>query len=122
MDKLEFYVPLYRQGKLTFYNIFQHSGVKWGLSMYRTGEFDKAYPNGDRDRCLYVFGDLWSRTEYEMIIREWVGDSEQKIDVFSLCIKPNEKLLFEMIDTVPEKECKKFLKDWYRERKRINGK
>lgn len=123
MDKLKFYVPLYRNGKLVFYNIFQHSGVQWALSMYRTGEFDKMYPNPDEKKerwCHFVFGDFWSRSEYEMIIHEWIGDAEQKIDVFDLCIKPNEQLLKEMIDTVDVKECKKFLREWYR-RQREHG-
>ena len=120
MDKLEFYVPTYRQGKLEFYNIFNHSGVRWALSMYRTGKFDEMYPDPKQKEerwCLFVFGDFWSRSEYEMIIKEWVGDERKKVDVFELCIKPNEKLLRQMIDTVDEKECKKFLREWYKRQK-----
>jgi len=118
VDNLEFYIPLYNQGKLEFYNIFRHSGVRWGLSMYRTGKFDKVYPDGEGDRCLYVFGDFWARTEYEMIISEWGGDASRKVDMFELCIKPNEKLLFEMIESVPLEECEKFLTEWYRKRRK----
>ena len=51
---------------------------------------------------MYIFGDVWSRCEWEFAIRGIVDDDDktEKIDVFNLYVVPNGKLLLKMIDEV----------------------
>ena len=51
---------------------------------------------------MYIFGDVWSRCEWEFAIRGIVDDDNdsKKVDVFSLYVKPNKRLLLDMINDV----------------------
>lgn len=101
--------------KLKTYNLFDFSRVKKSVAMWvaKGPEFQK-----EHDFLRWCFGDVWSRTEYEMIICPWpyrdsdtIEDAGQKVDTFTLYCEPNEGLLRKMVDDVSVSSAKKYLRE-----------
>ena len=84
-------------------NIFDFKRIKDSAARYiidkskgKLTEYRKSDP------LMCIFGDVWGKCEWELIVRGMVESEENvaKVDIFSLFIKPNEKLLLSMIDEV----------------------
>lgn len=104
------------RGKLTKYNLFEFSRVKWSVATWvAMKEEDKK----GRDFLRYCFGDTWGRCEFEMIICDWpyregtkVEECGEKYDIFELYVKPNEALLRDMVNRVSVSSAKKYLTEY----------
>lgn len=94
------------RGEFRTFNIFKHPEAQRAICIY------KLCPERIRHNlCLFIFGDFWSRVEYEMLISPLFGDERWlKVDVYSLYIEPNFPLLKEMIDKVSVSSCKEWKK------------
>ena len=119
MDKLEFNVVVWRDGERKVINIFDSYRVCRSVCLYRLGEFNKWYPDKPERWFFWCFGDMWSRYEWEVGFGEPFLNSDgswdgEKVDVYSLFLEPNKKLLKKMIDRVSLNSCR----EWLRENKR----
>ena len=72
------------------------------------------------DPVRFCFGDVWSRCEYEYLIRPMVGDDEDeiKMDVFQMYVEPNASYLMSIVDRITKTSAQKYLRE---ERKRLKG-
>jgi len=99
--------------KLVWSNIFDYYWIQWGVATWRT--MSPKRKKEIKDPIFYIFGDTWSRCEWEMLVRGFpTNDEDEKVDVYSLFLKPNSKLLMEMINKVSANSCRV----WLRENKR----
>lgn len=49
----------------------------------------------------FIFCDTMGRCEWEYVVSEWVGkEGRQKVDVYEMYVKPNRRLLYNMIKEV----------------------
>lgn len=107
MDSLEFYVPIWNNGKIELYNIFRSSRIRKSLATYRAGWMEEI---GHKDWCKWVFGDTWGRVEWEFGFgapfenKDGTWDAAKQ-DVYTLFIEPNKEILKKMVDSVPLQEC-----------------
>lgn len=124
IEDLEYNVCRWNRGKIETFNVFQHSGVLLSAAKYRLGEFDRYRQEwrGDEDidywhdLAMWLFGDLWSRYEYEFGFGDpfkkedgsWEGE---KTDIFTVFCEPNIKLLKAMIDEVSIGSCREYLRE-----------
>ena len=109
---------------LKTYNLFDFSRVKWSVARYVTMS-DKEKKTLLSDPLHFCFGDVWGRTEFEFMVCPWpysdkdtIDNSGVKVDTFSLYVKPNEKLLMDMVNSVSIDSAKAYLK---KERNRFKG-
>lgn len=125
LKDLEYNVCRWNHGKIETFNVFQHSGVLLSAAKYRLGEFDKFqkewHKGEDRDYwhdlAMWLFGDLWSRYEYEFGFGDafkkddgsWEGE---KTDIYTVFCEPNIKLLKSMIDEVSLTSCKEYVREY----------
>ena len=108
---------------LKTYNLFDLSKVKWSVAMWVTmGEKKREEITNP---LHFLFGDVWSRAEYEFIVCPWpYGDGEgvsengQKVDTFTMYVLPNEKLLMDMVNRVTKSSASKYLAEWRKTYKR----
>ena len=129
LTDLEFYVPLWdwNAKSLKMHNLFKFGRVLRGVALYKTGRFDKFYEECKKSPLFhgetymerwtsYCFGSTWGRVEYEFGFGDpfmeadgsWNGE---KTDIYTAFIKPNAKLLKQMVDEVSVASCKKWLKE-----------
>lgn len=105
---------------LKTYNLFDFSRVKWSVAKYvtMTKEERKSLLT---DPLHFCFGDIWSRCEYEYIIRPTVSDEDDeiKIDAFQMYVEPNADYLMSLVDSVSLNSAKTYLR---KEKKRRLGK
>lgn len=100
--------------ELKTYNLFDFSRIKWSVAKYVTMT--------DTERSLlhnslmFCFGDVWSRAEYEFLICPWpykdgefVEQVGQKVDIFTMYVEPNAKLLMDMVNSVSVSSAKKYM-------------
>lgn len=105
--------------KLETYNLFDFAKVKWSVAKYVTmTNEEKKYLLSDP--LYFCFGDVWSRCQYEFLIKPMVGGSEEEIktDVFKLYVEPNAEYLMKIVDSISVSSAKKYLSE---ERKRRKG-
>lgn len=133
LDDLYFGIKLYPMStsskddlrELKTYNLFNFGRVKWSVARWVTMN-DKEKKALWSDPLMFCFGDVWSRCEYEFIVCPWGGLRENdkvkdvgiKVDTFEMYVKPNEKLLMDMVNSVSENSARKYLAE---ERKRRKG-
>lgn len=111
--------------ELRTYNLFDFGRVKWSVAKWATMN-DKEKKELWSDPLMFCFGDVWSRCEYEFMVCPWGGLDENdkvtdvgiKVDTFEMYVKPNEKLLMEMVNSVSVNSARKYLRE---ERKRLKG-
>lgn len=73
---------------------------------------------------MFLFGDTWSRVQWEMNIGPAFCDDldkYHKTDVYTMYVMPNEKYLLEYVDTITLNSCREYLKK-ERARRRENQK
>ena len=108
---------------LKTYNLFDLSKIKWSVAMWVT--MDKKKREEITSPLHFLFGDVWSRTEYEFIVCPWpYGDGEgvsengQKVDTFMMYVEPNAELLMDMVNSVSVSSAKKYMTEWRKRYKR----
>lgn len=108
---------------LKTYNLFELSKVKWSVAMWVT--MDEKRREGITSPLHFLFGDVWSRAEYEFIVCPWpYGDGEgvsengQKVDTFMMYVEPNAELLMDMVNSVSVSSAKKYMTEWRKRYKR----
>lgn len=102
--------------RLETYNLFDCSRIKQSIAIYKTmGDEQRRELSSPLNFC---FGDVWGRCEYEMVICPWpIGNDETvsecgiKVDLFEMYVKPNKDYLMKLVDSVDEKDCKRYLKE-----------
>ena len=103
------------------YNLFDSSRVMKSVAVFVTMS-----PEDRKERVSdplhFCFGDTQGRCEYEFMVCPWpfddddlVGEVGQKIDIYEMFVKPNEKLLMDMVNSVTVQSAKRYLTE---ERKR----
>ena len=123
ISDLKFYISYwdFNKKELKVANLFELSVVRYGVARYVL-EMAKDEPSewAINDRCLYVFHDLWSRCEWELAVCGIVDvdDDEnwRKVDMVSLFIRPNEELLFDMIDEISVNEARRCIREYRKNR------
>lgn len=109
--------------RLETYNLFDLSRIKESIAIYRTmGEERRKELSSPLHFC---FGDVWSRTEYELIACPWpymdgelVEDNGIKVDTYSLYVEPNADYLMSLVESVDENDCKKYLSELRKQRRK----
>lgn len=113
LTDLEFYIPIWDNGQMRIFNLFHSSSVLKSVALYKTGAFDKYTPfYGEKDWALWCFGDTRGRVEWEFTFGDPFPRDQaelQKMDVYSVFIKPNERILRKMIDEISISSCKTWL-------------
>lgn len=88
-------------------NLFNSGRVKRSVAMWVTSddEFKK-----EHDLIRWCFGDVWGRREYELAVAPlFEVEKAKKVDTYELFVKPNEKLLTKMVNSVSVASAKKYL-------------
>lgn len=105
--------------KLATYNLFNSSRVRRSVAKWVT--------MGDEERkrhnfLPYCFSDACGRAEYEWTISPWpydegalVSDEGVKTDAYESYIRPNEKILRQIVDSISVSSATRYLRE---ERKR----
>ena len=108
---------------LETYNLFDFSRVKESVAIYRT--MDEERRKELSSPLHFCFGDVWSRCEFEMIVCPWpykdgetVSESGIKVDLYEMYVVPNQRHLMDLVESVDEKDCKKYLAELRKQRRR----
>ena len=108
---------------LKTYNLFDLSKIKWSVARWVTMSDEEK--KNITSPLHFLFGDVWSRTEYEFIVCPWpYGDGEgvsengQKVDTFMMYVEPNTELLMDMVNSVSVSSAKKYMTEWRKRYKR----
>ena len=109
--------------RLETYNLFDFSRIKESIAIYRT--MDEARKKELTSPLHFCFGDVWSRCEFEFIVCPWPygeGDTIDgcgvKVDTYSLYVEPNADYLMSLVESVDENDCKKYLSELRKQRRR----
>lgn len=117
VDDLYFGVKVWNSNKneLETINLFDIHRIKYSVAKWVLMD-DEA--RAKWDASMFLFGEVWSRTQFEFIACPWpYGDNEkisdhgQKIDTFSLYVEPNLPLLLDLISRVTKASARWFLKN-----------
>lgn len=99
--------------ELRTWNLFDHYGIKRAVANWVLMSDDRKAEI--ENPLMYLFGDVWSRTEFECIICPWpfheedtIEDSGTKVDVFTLYVQPNTDLLLDIVDNVSAKSAREW--------------
>lgn len=105
--------------KLATYNLFEGSRVRYSVARWVTMDEKERKRHNFLSFCFF---DVCGRVEYEWIISPWpydegalVKDEGKKIDVYEAYVKPNEKLLRQIVDSISVSSATRYLRE---ERKR----
>lgn len=67
-----------------------------------------------KDPLFYCFGDVQGRVEWEWAVdainARDMNQSSQKVDVYSMYIKPNKDYLMILVNQIPITEAKKYIR------------
>lgn len=110
------YVGDAERQELKTYNLFGSSRVKSSVAMWVT---EKVYHH-EHDFLSFCFGDTRSRCEYEWLAAPsppGKDDKPEKVDVYTMYVEPNAKLLKDMVDRVSVSSAERYLRDWRKERR-----
>ena len=95
-------------------NIFDILPVRESVAAYKVRKPET------HDWLMYCFNSVWSRCQYEFLVDGWVDEGHKdKVDVYSMYIEPNKKVLKEIIDNITITSCKKCLTEARKRRKEI---
>ena len=111
--------------RLEPYNLFHLSHVMYSVALWVVMKpEEKAKRKTDRDKLMWLFGDVWARAEYEFIVSPWpyedgdkVGEVGRKVDIFSMYVEPNADILLDMVDRVSVTSARRYLREWRKNRK-----
>ena len=99
-------------GTLESANLFNSMRVRYAIARWKTQPSLRKIVD---DPLFFCFGSTWGRCEYEWIVSPWVGDGEpDKVCVYDMYVKPNEKLLMSIVDDISVASCRR----WIRSHKR----
>ena len=111
------------KGGLHDWKLFDNLGVKRAVASWVLKS--KSEQSQIPDPLHYLFGDLWSRCEYECVICPWpfkdgakVAEIGEKYDVYTLYVVPNASLLLEMVENVSATSARKWRAEENRRLKR----
>ena len=102
---------------LKTYNLFDFSRVKFSVARWVT--MTKEEKKNIVDPLRFMFGDVWSRAEYEFIVCPWPygdGDGEanngQKVDTYRMYVEPNRELLLDLANRVTKSSARAYIREW----------
>lgn len=116
IEKLYFGVKIIdlNTGEIRTINLFGIGRVAESVAVYVKRRNTKAWKeqveNEHFDPLFFCFGDVWSRVEYEMIVTDMFGKTEEKVDVYRMYVEPNRDLLLDMINRVTVSSARRYLK------------
>lgn len=98
-------------------NLFDLCGIRYYAARYRLREsgcgFNRAICG---DPLFFVFGDVWSRCEFEFVINSFPEKGEgSKMSIFDMYVTPNKQLLLNMIDECSEGSARTYIREWKKE-------
>lgn len=103
--------------KLETCNLFDFARIKESVALWVISPEIRA----THDLLSWCFGDVHWRAEFEYEIAPLFGEPE-KVDVYTLYVIPNRKLLEDMVNSVSVLSAEKYLKERRKERRRGNRK
>lgn len=134
LEKAKFCVPKWDFNRHTVepFNIFEDIRILLSVASFKTGLFDLLYPSEEERKehwLRWCFGDTWGRVQYNLLISDPVpaeGDKPEEVHIFDCFIKPNEELLFALVESISTKSCEQWLEQHKirtnRRRKKDNAK
>lgn len=107
------------RNELRTYNLFDMSSIKLAVAKWVT-----MTPNEKAridNPLVYIFGDVWGRTEFEFIMCPWpykdgekVEDNGKKVDIYQMYVMPNRVMLLDMVDAVSKSSAQEYLRTWHK--------
>lgn len=80
LETASWFVCRDNNGQFRQFNIFSHGGFVDDVKKL-SGEQDREVFNYELNRILRYY--FWGRCEYELVVKQLIGDEEKKIDVYS---------------------------------------
>lgn len=100
--------------KLVETNLFKCGRIKWNLAKYITIKNDEKKSKMYKidDPLLFIFGDVWSRCEWEFLVGGLFNEENvEKQSVYDMYVKPNRDILLSMVDEITLRDAKRYLKE-----------
>lgn len=99
---------------LETYNLFDLSNIRYWAARWVVMTPEE---RAQRRFLTWCFADVWARCEYEMVACPWpyceddtIADSGRKVDLYTLYVEPNAKLLEAMVSRVSESSARAYIK------------
>lgn len=83
----------------------RYYAAKWRVAMVKGEDIQG-------DPAIYVFGDVWSRAEYEFLMRPLGSDEDTKIDLYQLYVVPQREHLFSMIEDCSVTSARTYIREY----------
>lgn len=99
---------------VTEVDLFDLGHIRYYAAKYRMALHKETidFELGGSDPLAYIFGDVWSRSEFEFVIRTLGGRAERKTDLFDLYVRPNRIRLLGMVEGCTMNSAKQYLRDY----------
>lgn len=113
IDDLTFTVKYWDFNKKKFVNadLLASDRTKSFVAMYIKDK--KTHKYDIKDPLLFIFGDFWSRREWEFMAGDLdAPETLKKFDVYEFFVKPNEFLLMGMINDISYNEAESWLREY----------
>lgn len=95
----------------------RESVARWVLNGEKMQK-EKWWTELNHDPLFFCFGDTWGRVQWEMLVGDFCDNPElKKYDVYEMYVKPNRKLLMDMISKVSKHSAQLFIRERNKERK-----
>lgn len=92
-------------------NLFDLGRIRYWAAKWLVLQADKS-PSVPDNPLVFIFGDVMSRVEYEWIVAPISENlSDTKIDVFEAYVRPNEKMLLEMVAACSVNSARNYLRE-----------
>ena len=99
--------------------------MKWSVAKYITMTDKEKRQLLCKDPLAFCFGDVWSRSEYEFMISPWpyhsgdkIEDYGHKIDIFEMYVRPNEKILMDIVYRISKTSAIEYISEWQKHREK----
>lgn len=94
-------------------DLFDLCRIRYWAAKYRIAVEESEYGVFEwSDPLVYIFGDVWSRAEFEFVVRTLGGTAERKTDLFDLYVKPNRFKLLNMIQECSITSARQYIRDY----------
>lgn len=118
IQDLHYYVKRWDMSRNEFVDndVFSYFRVQKGIAIYVAEGYEPLFLPEESDRedaaFNFIFGELYARVEYEFCISPLFGELDwAKTDVYTFFLKPNQKMLMEMVKSVSKESAEKWLKE-----------
>lgn len=59
---------------------------------------------------FYIFGEVWSRSEFEFEMSSLLGEKSTKVDLYRLYVAPNEAMLLNMVKNCTATSARSYIR------------